>query len=205
MEEIKMKTIKKVMKFIGLSFLGLIVLGIVIAACSDEPATETKETASPKVEEKVEPKKEAKKEKPAPKKEEKQYNIGDTLKVGDVTFTVHGKSTASNVGGQYGQSASGKYLIIDLTVKNEGKEAMMINSSYFKVLGNGAEYEADATADIYANEAGKSFFLQDINPGIEFKGKIVFDLPADVVDSNDLKLNVQTGAWGTEQGKVNLK
>lgn len=203
-----MKTIKKVFKFIAFGFLGLIALGVIIGACSDDSTETTTEPA--KVEEKQEPKKEepkkeVKKEKPAPKKEEKQYNIGDTLKVGDVSFTVHGKSTASNVGGQYGQSASGKYLIVELTVKNESKEAMMINSSYFKVLGNGAEYEADATADIYANEAGKSFFLQDINPGIEFKGKIVFDLPAEVADANDLKLNVQTGAWGTEQGKINLK
>lgn len=66
------------------------------------------------------------------------------------------------------------------------------------------EYEADATADIYANEAGGGFFLQKINPGLEFKGKIVFDVPADVVSSKELLLNVQTGFFGTEQGQIKL-
>jgi len=201
-----MKFIKNTLKFIGLGILGLIVLGIVIAACSDDSATETEETTAPaKVEEKKEPAKEVKKEKPAPKKEEKQYNIGDSLKVGDVVFTVTGKSTASNVGGEFGQNAQGKYLILDMVIKNEGKEALTIDSSFFKLLGGGAEYTADATADIFANEAGGSFFLQSVNPGIEFKGKIVFDVPAEVADANDVKLNVQTGIFGTEQGKINLK
>jgi hypothetical protein len=194
---------KKLLKFIGFGFLGLIALGIIIGACSDDSATETTEPA--KVEEKQEPKKEVKKEKPAPKKEEKQYNIGDSLKVGDVVFTVKGKETASNVGGEFGQNAQGEYLILDMAVKNEGKEALTIDSSFFKITADGTEYTADGTADIFANEAGSSFFLQSVNPNIEFKGKMVFDLPADIVDADNLKLNVQTGVFGTEQGKINLK
>ena len=202
-----MKAFKKIMKFIWFGFLGMIALIIIIAACSDD-STEDKgtDTAAPaKVEEKEEPKKEVKKEKPAPKKEEKQYNIGDSLKVGDVVFTVKGKSTASNVGGEFGQNAQGKYLILDMAIKNEGKEALTIDSSFFKLLGGGAEYTADATADIFANEAGGSFFLQSVNPNLEFTGKIVFDVPEEIANGDDVKLNVQTGIFGTEQGKINLK
>lgn len=159
-----------------------------------------------------EPKEEAKKEAPkeeAPKAEEKKEEakvagIGEVMQVGDVAFTASGTSTAANVGGEYGQKAQGTFLIVDVTVKNEGKEAITTDSSFFKLKANDAEYEANATADIYVNEAGGGFFLKEINPGIENKGKIVFDVPAEVASAKDLILNVQTGFFGTEQGQIKI-
>ena len=149
-----------------------------------------------------------------PKKEEtktdkqegqkKLAGIGEPVKVGDVVFTVHGTSTANNVGGEFGQKAQGTYLIVDVTVKNEGKKAITTDSSFFKLKVGDTEYEADATADPFVNEAGGGFFLQQVNPGVENKGKIVFDVPADVANSKDLILNVQTGFFGTEQGQIKI-
>lgn len=140
-----------------------------------------------------------------PKKEEKKLaGIGEPLKVGDVVFTVHGTSTASSVGGEFGQKAQGTYLIVDVTVKNEGKKAITTDSSFFKLKVGDTEYEADATADPFVNQNGGGFFLQQVNPGVENKGKIVFDVPADVASSKDLILNVQTGVFGTEQGQIKL-
>jgi hypothetical protein len=159
---------------------------------------ETTETAS------TTPKEEKKKEEP--KKEEKKLaGIGEPMKVGDVVFTVHGTSTAASVGPEgVGKKAQGTYLIIDVSVKNEGKKAITTDSSFFKLKSGETEYEADAAADIYVNEDGGGFFLQKVNPGIENKGKIVFDVPADVANSKDLILNVQTGFFGTEQGQIKL-
>ncbi|WPZ17772.1 DUF4352 domain-containing protein [Geobacillus subterraneus] len=154
----------------------------------------------------TEPKKEAEAKKEEPKKEEKTVaKIGQPLKVGDVTFTVYGTSTAKSVGPEgLAHNAQGTFLIIDVGVKNGAKEALTIDSSFFKLKAGGAEYEADVTADTFVNEVGGSFFLKKINPGNEGKGKIVFDVPADVANSKDVILNVQTGFFGTEQGQIQL-
>ncbi|ADE87507.1 structure protein [Deep-sea thermophilic phage D6E] len=153
----------------------------------------------------TEPKKETKTEAKKEEKKETIAKIGQPLKVGDVTFTVYGTSTAKSVGPEgMGQKAQGTYLIIDVGVKNDGKEALTTDASFFKLKAGGKEYEADATADVYVNEAGGGFFLQKVNPGIENKGKIVFDVPADVANSKDVILNVQTGFFGTEQGQIQL-
>ncbi|MBO1515294.1 DUF4352 domain-containing protein [Metabacillus bambusae] len=134
--------------------------------------------------------------------ETKTYKIGDAVKVGDVVFTVHGKSTANNVGGEFGQNASGTYLILDVTVKNEGKEAIMTDSSFFKLLQGDTEYNADDSATLYANEAGKGFFLEEINPNLENRGKVVFD----VADAKAAyQLQVQSGFWGTETQTIDLQ
>ncbi|WJQ02848.1 DUF4352 domain-containing protein [Geobacillus stearothermophilus] len=176
------------------------VLAVIIIGAIASGGGEDSEPAS------TEPKKEAEAKKEEPKKEEKTVaKIGQPLKVGDVTFTVYGTSTAKSVGPEgLAHNAQGTFLIIDVGVKNGAKEALTIDSSFFKLKAGGAEYEADVTADTFVNEVGGSFFLKKINPGNEGKGKIVFDVPADVANSKDVILNVQTGFFGTEQGQIQL-
>ncbi|BBW98999.1 DUF4352 domain-containing protein [Geobacillus subterraneus] len=176
------------------------VLAVIIVGAIASGGGEDSEPAS------TEPKKEAEAKKEEPKKEEKTVaKIGQPLKVGDVTFTVYGTSTAKSVGPEgLAHNAQGTFLIIDVGVKNGAKEALTIDSSFFKLKANGAEYEADVTADTFVNDVGGSFFLKKINPGNEGKGKIVFDVPADVATSKDVVLNVQTGFFGTEQGQIQL-
>lgn len=140
-----------------------------------------------------------------PKKETNNVaGMGQPVKVGDVVFTANKKSTADNVGGEYGQNAQGTYLIVNVTVKNEGKEAVTTDASFFKLKVGDTEYAADSTASVYANEQA-DFFLQQINPGIENKGNVVFDVPADVANNPDAILQVQTGFFGTETGEISLK
>src|SRR5690606_25839078 len=76
---------------------------------------------------------------------EKVAGIGDELTVGDVTYTVHGRTEATNVGGEYGENAKGQYLILDVTVKNNGNEALLVDTSLFKLTSGETTYEADAT------------------------------------------------------------
>ena len=38
----------------------------------------------------------------------------------------------------------------------------------------------------------------------DLKGKIVFDVTKATIDDKNLQLQVQTGAWGTEKGLINL-
>ena len=148
---------------------------------------------------------EPKKEQPKQKEEAKTAKIGDTLKVGKVEFVVSKKSTASKVGPEMlEKKANGTFLILDVSVKNNDKESITTDSSFFKLKANGKTYEADGEATIYANN-DNNFLAQDVNPDVTVKGKIVFDVPADVAKSNDLKLQVQTGFWGTQKGIIELK
>lgn len=188
---------KKLFKLALVAFAILIVAVVAFALGSGDTATPTTEPTT------ATDAKETKAKEEKPKAEEKVAKIGDTLKVGDVTYTVHERSKADNVGGEFGTNSQGEYLILDVTVKNEGKEALMVDSSLFTVLQDDITYESDGEASIYANENAE-FFLTELNPNLEAKGKVVFDLPAEA-HGEDLKLKVTTGFFGTESGEIALQ
>lgn len=74
----------------------------------------------------------------------KAAKIGDAIQVGDVIFTVTKVSSANTVGDQYlSQEAHGKYLILNVSVKNVGKKAITTDSSFFKLMAGDVEYEAE--------------------------------------------------------------
>ena len=149
----------------------------------------------------------------SPKKaaSKKEYKIGDTVKVGDMQYKVTKTSTAKKVGpSALQETANGTFLVIDLNVKNNGNEAVTVDSSFFNLKLGSKTYKADADASMSANQKedgsiDNSFFMQDLNPGSEMSGRVVFDVPEDVANSSDLKVQVQTGAFGTETENINLK
>lgn len=134
---------------------------------------------------------------------EQIVGIGEVLRIGDVEFTVNSVKTASNVGGEYGSNAQGKYLIVNTTVKNVSNEAITTDSSFFKLLSGEKTYEADSTAAIYANQ-DVNFFFEQINPDISLSGNVVFDVSNEVISNPDLLLQVQTGFFGTQTGEIKI-
>jgi hypothetical protein len=188
-------------------FWALVVIVIIIAANSGDETTPV-DTASDSDEEKVEASTETKTEpkaepKAEPKVEEKVAGIGEAITVGGVEFTVHGTKTAENVGGQYGQNAQGTYLILDVTVKNVGNEAITTDSSFFQLKSGEKTFDADGTAGIYANP-DTNFFLEQVNPDLSAKGFVVFDVSDEVIANTELMLQVQTGFFGTETGAIKV-
>lgn len=132
------------------------------------------------------------------KETSKQYRVGEVVKVGDVDYIVNSVTTSKTVGGQYlSETARGTYLIINLTVTNNGNDSLTVSSSLFKLLNGEKEYESDSGAGIYANEDA-GFFFEDLNPDLSLTGNVVFDVTDEVIASPDLQLQVQTGFWGTE-------
>jgi hypothetical protein len=78
------------------------------------------------------------------------------------------------------QKAQGKFCLVNVTVKNIGDEAQLFDSSSQKALdAKGTTYDADGAAGIYLPDAGEAF-LNNINPGNQVRGTIVFDVPAAV-------------------------
>lgn len=131
------------------------------------------------------------------------YKIGDVVKVGDVEYTVNSRTTAQNVGGEFGKTANGTYLILNVTVKNDGKKAITVTDNFFALFKGDTKYETDSTAGIYANEDAK-FFLNEVNPENSVTGNVVFDLTPETANDPSLILQVQTGVWGTQKGQIAL-
>ncbi|KGL45736.1 DUF4352 domain-containing protein [Listeria newyorkensis] len=142
--------------------------------------------------------------------EEKEYKIGDVVKVGDMEYIVESKETTKQVGPSIlPTEAKDTFLIINLKVKNNGNEKVTIDSSFFTLLRGDKKYEADSGASLSANqdESGTitdSFFMSELNPDVELSGKVVFDVTEDTANATDLSLEAQTGIWGTEKVKINL-
>jgi hypothetical protein len=132
---------------------------------------------------------------------EPSVGIGQPIKVGDLVFTISGKSYTSNVG-EFGQPALGRYIIFDISVKNEGQNPIKLHRSFFNLKSSDITYYLDTLATTYANDSGAEFFVKNLNPGMDSKGKIVFDIPVKVTP---LQLQVQTFSWDPETGVINLQ
>lgn len=132
-----------------------------------------------------------------------EHKIGEIVKVGDVEYIVNSKSLSQNVGGEYGKTANGIYLIVNVTVKNTGKKSIKVTDDFFKLLKGDTEYATDSAAGLYANKEAK-FFLSELNPENSITGNVVFDLSNETANASGLQLQVQTGIWGTQKGKISL-
>ena len=169
---------------------------------------DTEKTA--KVETKESKTEESKTEESAPKKSEKQvFGIGQDVTVGKVVYRVDGKEVADTVGNEYVNStAKGKFLVLNVTVTNNGDKAITVTDDFFKLYKGKTEFKADTTATMYANQAANgdsaAFFLQELNPESTLSGKVIFDVSEDTINDPSTQLQVQTGIWGTQTEKINL-
>jgi biopolymer transport protein ExbD len=134
---------------------------------------------------------------------EKAPHLGDSIGVGSLTVGVADKiQFTQKVGGEYlEQEAQGMYWVFSVGIKNGDNEARMIDTTMFKLVSDdGTTYDPDSSGSMYANDAGK-FFLQNINPGIQVNGFIVFDMPPEAKDKvSTFKLSVDSGV-GFAAGK----
>jgi hypothetical protein len=178
--------------------LAIIVVGSIVSTGDDE------EVASP-------PKEQTGTTDSSEEPIEEIFGIGQKATVADVGFTVNNFEETNEIksGNEFLENAktSGKYVIVDVKVENGKKEALTINSSYFKlVTENDVEYEAstDGTVMMAMGDAMNDFFLTQVNPGLSKSGKVVFEVPADL-DVTEARLQCQTGAFGTETIQIALK
>ncbi len=114
-------------------------------------------------------------------------------------YTVNGIETTDTIGDEYlNQKAQETYLIVSVTVKNNGDDALSVLDSFFKLKKGDKTYNTDSTAIMYLGD--ESIFAKEINPDASLKGKIVFDVTKATIDDKNLQLQVQTGAWGHGKG-----
>jgi len=182
--------------------LGLIIVASIASGGGNDEETKTTKAQEPKT---------AAVQKDQKKEEVKAYGIGQVASVGDVDFTVTKVSETnviqSNNQFQPDAKTDGKFVLVDITVKNGKKNALSVIESFFKIKANGAEYKPSTNSDVSIIMSMKNkdgFFYKEINPGLSNKGTVVFELPADV-DLSKAVIQCQTGAWGTETIDINLK
>ncbi len=160
---------------------------------AEEASTEPEESNAPKVEEEI-----------------VEVGIGTPATIADVSFTVNSVEETKKIssGNEFidDVETEGKFLIIDITIKNDKKEAITINSSYFKLItSDNVEYDPNTDgAVMMAMMDEDDFFLQQVNPGLSKTGKVIFEVGADL-ELNSLILRGQTGFWGTETVEISLK
>lgn len=136
--------------------------------------------------------------------EETVYSVGQTFTVGDVEYTVNSVSTTQTVGDEFlNETAQGTYLLLNVTIKNNGDDALSVSNDYFTLYKGKTKYTSDSTASLYASD-DSGFFLEKVNPGNALTSNVAFDIPQDVVSDPDLQLQVQTGYWGTQTALVNI-
>ena len=138
----------------------------------------------------------------APAADQNAAKIGTALKVGDLTFTVSSAKATTKLTSVLGNK-TGNWILVSANVANGSKDAVLIDSSFFKPLGaDGSTYETDSDNLMYLN-TDKNFFLAKINPNLAKDGQVLFAVPAGSKPS-DFKLQVQTGAFGTQTGEIAL-
>nr|WP_243864157.1 DUF4352 domain-containing protein [Alkalibacillus almallahensis] len=139
-----------------------------------------------------------------------QVGIGEPAAIADVSFTVNGVEEVSEIddGNEFTEPAttSGKFVIVDVTIGNDKSESITIDSSFFKLFSSdGVEYEPASDGNVMMNMADEdNFFLEQVNPGLEKSGKVVFEVGGDL-DVASSTLQGQTGFWGTEKVEIALQ
>jgi hypothetical protein len=116
--------------------------------------------------------------------EKKTAKIGDTVKAGELEYTILGVESKKEIKDPLGsvyKPGAGQYLVVEVQVKNNGKDKYTIDTSLFVLKDKeGAEYSPDPMADTWVNGTGGDalgFFLKPVNPHAVKKGKVVFDVP----------------------------
>lgn len=105
--------------------------------------------------------------------------LGQPVRDGKFEFVVSKVTCGrSRVGDAYlNKTAQGQFCLVNMSVRNIGKEAQIFDGSSQKAFGSGGvEYSNDSVAETYANENDDTF-LNEINPGNRVTGVLVFDIP----------------------------
>ena len=110
------------------------------------------------------------------------------------------KCGATRVGDQYfGAKAQGQFCMVKIKVKNisdapttfDGDNQTLINKK-------GQDFSADTEAMVYVNDENQTF-LEEINPGNQVTGTLVFDIPK---KSKPAKLLLKAGVLGFSEGVI---
>lgn len=134
--------------------------------------------------------------------EDNVFSSQDTIVAGSVEYTVHSIDKKRKIKYDNGleEKPYGKFIIFNVEVKNNYQYPIQINvSEYdktnFALTDNNSYYMPDRNISytLTNNKYGNGSFVHNpTNPGISMSAEIVFDIPEEVINSNDLQLVILT-------------
>lgn len=131
--------------------------------------------------------------------------IGTEGNIGELTLIVNSVSEAESISvadGMFGYKPdSGKYAIVNVTIKNSTKESKSLLLNYFKLIGPD---EAKYVATIITMADEKYITIDTINPNLDITGNLVFEIPKDLAAS-DCLLQYSDYDWTSEVAKFKLQ
>jgi hypothetical protein len=130
---------------------------------------------------------------------EQAVPIGDPAKAGDLTWTVKSATQETELR-ELGETRTGNFVVVDLTVRNNGDEAITVDNASVAILDEqGRTHETDTDAYVPPRV---DLFLQQINPGVTQPGRVIFNIAP---DASGLILRVGDGnPFSDVNGYVNL-
>ncbi len=109
--------------------------------------------------------------------------VGIFVKASDVAYQVVRVKDVKRVGtSQVGKNADGVYILLDMMIQNDGTIPKTIDHSMFYLVDNQKRIYSDDWADAtnLVNMDRTDIYLEAIQPGVAFKGSLLFDVPKDV-------------------------
>ena len=114
--------------------------------------------------------------------------IGDKAADGKFTFVVTGvRDGGTTIGDDFlSTDAQGRFVLVDVTVKNTGDEAQtMFGDDNVLLDSRGREFSFDSEAALYLDQDA---WMEEINPGNSTSATMVFDVPKNV-DPTQIRLH----------------
>jgi hypothetical protein len=128
------------------------------------------------------------------------YYVGDRVMIGNVAYTINSIEITDKIGSQYLTStAKDTYLIINVTITNNGNDLLTISDSFFQLQKGDKTYRATTSAIL-----DDSLTFRGINPEVTLTGNILFDVTEQTATDSSLQLQIQTNHRGNQKEVVNL-
>lgn len=132
--------------------------------------------------------------------------LNEEVRVGDVGWIVTAVKTTDKLesGNEFiePKTTTGQFVWVDVIIKNYGSDALTADSSAVHILDSqDREFGAYAESFAYIAE-DKQLFLEQINPGLDRTGQIIFEIPK---DATGLRLSVgDLDFISSDQGLIDL-
>lgn len=112
--------------------------------------------------------------------DEAEPSLGDAVRDGKFEFVVSEVETGvAEVGDDFmAEEAQGQFVLVHMSIANIGDESQSLaDDAQLLVDSDGREHSSDSMAGLVIDD--NDTFFNEINPGNEVEGVVVFDIPAD--------------------------
>jgi hypothetical protein len=110
----------------------------------------------------------------------KSANVGDTVGVGNVEWTVTDAFLTNQLKSSFGTQKQGRFVVIDFTFTNNRDEQVTLDPDLHMVLKDSKGREFGTDPDAYEfMPTDLDIFLEPVNPGVSTDGRVIYPVPAD--------------------------